>query len=169
MTSLITQANIPDVLVCPITKELMKDPVITNGGQTYERKAIEEWMRRQKTDPLTRDTITCLIPNFAVKNMCQEYRDTGKQNVSTTKPNVSTTNMSPAITVNAQYVTPEDVDVSTTNVSPPIVNAQYVTPEDVDKWWSIPIEVRVNVPDPRGEAPSHRYKYYCYSKQAWVL
>ena len=48
MTSLITQANIPDVLVCPITKELMKDPVITNGGQTYERKAIEEWMRRQK-------------------------------------------------------------------------------------------------------------------------
>ena len=101
--------------------------------------------------------------------MCQEYRDTGKQNVSTTKPNVSTTNMSPAITVNAQYVTPEDVDVSTTNVSPPIVNAQYVTPEDVDKWWSIPIEVRVNVPDPRGEAPSHRYKYYCYSKQAWVL
>lgn len=75
MTSLTAQTNIPDNLVCPITNELMKDPVITNGGQTYERNAIEEWMKRKKTDPLTRDPITCLIPNVSIRQMCQEYRE----------------------------------------------------------------------------------------------
>ena len=75
MTSLVTQPKIPEVLVCPITCELMKDPVITNGGQTYERDAIEKWMKRSNKDPLTRHEITCIIPNVSVRKMCQEYRE----------------------------------------------------------------------------------------------
>ena len=35
----------PDSFTCPITNdgELMKDPVSTRNGQTYERVAIEKW------------------------------------------------------------------------------------------------------------------------------
>ena len=33
----------PDYLLCPITGELMRDPVITTWGVTYERENIEEY------------------------------------------------------------------------------------------------------------------------------
>ena len=29
--------------LCPITQEVMDDPVITSDGHTYERVAIEQW------------------------------------------------------------------------------------------------------------------------------
>lgn len=33
----------PDAFCCPITKELMTDPVMTKDGHSYERHAIEQW------------------------------------------------------------------------------------------------------------------------------
>ena len=35
--------KIPSHLVCPITLELMNDPVVTCDGHCYERLAIELW------------------------------------------------------------------------------------------------------------------------------
>ena len=43
----------PDELCCPITLELFCDPVSTIRGQTYERKAIMDWLRKSATDPIT--------------------------------------------------------------------------------------------------------------------
>ena len=40
-------------LHCPITKQLMTDPVFTMDGQTYERSAIEEWLKTNDTSPAT--------------------------------------------------------------------------------------------------------------------
>ena len=37
---------------CPLTKELMVDPVIAGDGQTYERIAIEEWLRNYTISPV---------------------------------------------------------------------------------------------------------------------
>ena len=34
-----------DNLLCPITYEIMEDPVIAYDGHSYERKAIKEWYR----------------------------------------------------------------------------------------------------------------------------
>lgn len=78
MTSLITiqKQEIPTDLICPITGQLMKNPVITQNGQTYEKEAIEEWFTRKKTDPLTRMEInTHLIPNYSLRKICDEYRE----------------------------------------------------------------------------------------------
>lgn len=78
MTSLITKQKqeIPTDLICPITGQLMKNPVITENGQTYEKEAIEEWFTRKKTDPLTGMKInTHLIPNFLLRKICDEYRE----------------------------------------------------------------------------------------------
>ena len=36
-------ADIPDEFLCPVTREVMVNPVVTLAGHTYEREAIEEW------------------------------------------------------------------------------------------------------------------------------
>ena len=37
--------------MCTITGELMKEPVCTATGETYEREAIMQWFRTHKSDP----------------------------------------------------------------------------------------------------------------------
>jgi ankyrin repeat protein len=44
---------IPEEFLCPITRELMVDPVATSDGQIYERSAIEKWLKEHVTSPLT--------------------------------------------------------------------------------------------------------------------
>ena len=65
---------------CPITQELMRDPVVTADGQTYEREAIEKWLVLQQTrqlpgtSPLTGEPLahTNLVPNVALRVMIRE-------------------------------------------------------------------------------------------------
>jgi len=47
------EVHIKEELLCPITAELMLDPVFTADGQTYERGAIERWLEEHDTSPLT--------------------------------------------------------------------------------------------------------------------
>eukprot|EP00796_Vickermania_ingenoplastis_P006707 gene6707-4804_t len=51
---------------CPITHELMSDPVRTADGFTYDREAIELWLRHHWTSPLTNLPLhrRDLTPNF---------------------------------------------------------------------------------------------------------
>lgn len=43
-----------DEFSCPITRELMRDPVIAADGHTYDREAIEMWLRNHDTSPKVR-------------------------------------------------------------------------------------------------------------------
>lgn len=43
-----------DKYLCPITGDVMKDPVIAMDGYTYERTAIVEWLSRSGVSPMTR-------------------------------------------------------------------------------------------------------------------
>ncbi|CAF3848769.1 unnamed protein product, partial [Rotaria sordida] len=54
-----------DLLQCPITYELFHDPVLTPDGHTYERQAIEQWIRSHGTSPITRQPLSIeqLYPN----------------------------------------------------------------------------------------------------------
>ena len=47
----------PDFLVCPITQELMTDPVFTADGHTFERSAITAWLSNNDTNPMTGDNM----------------------------------------------------------------------------------------------------------------
>ena len=40
-------------LICPITMDLLLDPVFTCDGHTFERLAIERWFETHRTSPLT--------------------------------------------------------------------------------------------------------------------
>jgi hypothetical protein len=52
---------------CPISFELMKNPVITPSGHTVDRKAMEELIYRGFRDPFTRNGVwTSIIPNYAL-------------------------------------------------------------------------------------------------------
>ena len=43
----------PDEYVCPITAEIMSDPVCLSDGFTYERAAIAQWLESHNTSPRT--------------------------------------------------------------------------------------------------------------------
>ncbi len=38
--------------LCPITRKLMTDPVIDPDGNSYERSAIENWLKEYSTSPI---------------------------------------------------------------------------------------------------------------------
>ena len=60
----------PQEFYCPLTKRLMKDPVIDNDGNTYEREAIERWLRVQSSSPITNGHLSVdqLRPNRELKS-----------------------------------------------------------------------------------------------------
>eukprot|EP01084_Bolivina_argentea_P069358 126216_1 len=69
--------NIPEHYVCPITQELMTDPVIISSGHTFERTAIAEWFSDGNTiNPLTGQSLqnVDIKPNYALKEAIKEYR-----------------------------------------------------------------------------------------------
>ena len=67
--------EVPDEYICPITAEIMTDPVSTLDGFTYERAAITEWLRTKDTSPKTGATLESkiLIPNYLVRGMIRSF------------------------------------------------------------------------------------------------
>ncbi|GAB1609287.1 WD repeat, SAM and U-box domain-containing protein 1-like [Argonauta hians] len=68
--------ELPDEFLCPITRELMKDPVIASDGYTYERTAIESWLNKGTSrSPMTNILLPThqLIPNLTVKMMIHNH------------------------------------------------------------------------------------------------
>jgi hypothetical protein len=65
---------------CPITDDLMEDPVMCPEGQSFERAAIEDWLRISKTNPVTRNPLTkdMLFPNRALRDSIQLYKARGR-------------------------------------------------------------------------------------------
>ena len=69
----------PSQLVCPITRELMGDPVIASDGHTYEREAIKKHFEG-KVSPLSPMTGLRLnsqnvIPNISIRSLANEWRE----------------------------------------------------------------------------------------------
>jgi hypothetical protein len=94
----VARRNVDEDMLCPISCELMKDPVLAQDGHTYERCCIEQWFatgasladRTPKasplvagasTSPLTNDTITrALLPNIFARRKIAEFLDACRQN-----------------------------------------------------------------------------------------
>ncbi|KAF9621716.1 hypothetical protein IFM89_027414 [Coptis chinensis] len=69
----------PKDYICPITSQLLSDPVTLETGQTYERKAIQEWLQRGNTTcPITRQPLSAnALPktNYVLKRLITSWRD----------------------------------------------------------------------------------------------
>ncbi|XP_010471790.1 PREDICTED: U-box domain-containing protein 43 [Camelina sativa] len=74
--------NIYEAFICPLTKQVMHDPVTLENGQTFEREAIEIWFKecRENGQPLSCPitskelSVTDLSPSIALRNTIEEWR-----------------------------------------------------------------------------------------------
>jgi hypothetical protein len=69
-----------EAFVCPLTKQVMRDPVTLESGQTYERVAIERWLEecrengREPVCPITSQQVTAPAkPSIALRNTIEEW------------------------------------------------------------------------------------------------
>lgn len=70
--------EVPPYFVCPISLEIMKDPVIVSTGITYDRESIETWLfsGRNNTCPVTKQVLTDsdqLTPNITLRRLIQSW------------------------------------------------------------------------------------------------
>jgi hypothetical protein len=68
-------SNYPVEFECPITRDIMTDPVVDLEGHTYERSAIEAHLLRNRFSPMTRNPMRPedLHPNYALKSQIERY------------------------------------------------------------------------------------------------
>ncbi|WOH03663.1 hypothetical protein DCAR_0623062 [Daucus carota subsp. sativus] len=70
-----------DAFICPLTKQVMRDPVSLENGQTFDREAIEKWFKECKESgrklicpiTLTELRTTDLNPSIALRNTIEEW------------------------------------------------------------------------------------------------
>nr|GEW26040.1 U-box domain-containing protein 9 isoform X1 [Tanacetum cinerariifolium] len=66
----------PQEFRCPISKEIMRDPVILSTGQTYDRLFIQKWLKAgNRICPKTQQVLshTILTPNQLVRDMITQW------------------------------------------------------------------------------------------------
>ncbi|PIA61713.1 hypothetical protein AQUCO_00200004v1 [Aquilegia coerulea] len=66
----------PNDFICPLLKDLMEDPCVAGDGYTYDRKAIEVWLKENDKSPLTGLPLPSksLIPNYSLFSAIMEWR-----------------------------------------------------------------------------------------------
>eukprot|EP00727_Mastigamoeba_balamuthi_P010423 m51a1_g6002 putative wd sam and u-box domain-containing protein 1 isoform x2 (750) ;mRNA; r:22387-25819 len=68
----------PNEYVCPITMEMMGDPVVAPDGFTYEREAITHWLvHGKKTSPMTGQAMPPgpLVPTIALRSAIKAFKE----------------------------------------------------------------------------------------------
>ncbi|KAK9267483.1 hypothetical protein L1049_009909 [Liquidambar formosana] len=69
--------QLPDDFKCPISLEIMSDPVILSSGHTFDRSSIQRWLDSgHRTCPITKLPLPehpSLIPNHALRSLISNY------------------------------------------------------------------------------------------------
>ncbi|KAF0934614.1 hypothetical protein E2562_025696 [Oryza meyeriana var. granulata] len=71
------EGGAPSYFLCPILKEVMRDPQIAGDGFSYEAEAIREWLRSGRdTSPMTNLKLPRreLVPNHPLREAIHEWR-----------------------------------------------------------------------------------------------
>ncbi|BAF14436.2 U-box domain-containing protein 9 [Oryza sativa Japonica Group] len=69
-------AAVPALFLCPISSGIMRDPVVIESGQTYDRRSIQEWFSAgNQICPQTQQVLshTIVIPNHLVRTMISQW------------------------------------------------------------------------------------------------
>ena len=61
--------------ICPLTFEVFRDPVVASDGHTYERAAIERWVKINTTSPVTGRTLRLdfIVDNLALRSIIEQH------------------------------------------------------------------------------------------------
>ncbi|KAF5945993.1 hypothetical protein HYC85_016221 [Camellia sinensis] len=117
--------QIPADFCCPLSLELMTDPVIVASGQTYERASIRKWIDLGLiVCPKTRQTLTHtnLIPNYTVKQLIANWCETN--NVKLPDPMKSMSLNQPSLLAHAENIASKDP-----HILPHSRSNQHMSPE----------------------------------------
>lgn len=69
--------KIPDEYICPITMQIMQEPVILADGHMYEKSAIQKWFQTKNKSPLTNIVVdNKMIPCHCLKSLIQNFIQT---------------------------------------------------------------------------------------------
>ncbi|TVU28061.1 hypothetical protein EJB05_19569, partial [Eragrostis curvula] len=90
----------PHLFLCPISMELMDDPVTVSTGVTYDRRSIERWLLQygRATCPATMQPLASvdLTPNHTLKRVIDSWRDRGSPSPSASSSPSTSSLSSPA-------------------------------------------------------------------------
>ncbi|KNA26108.1 hypothetical protein SOVF_000450 [Spinacia oleracea] len=91
-----TELIVPNHFRCPISLDMMKDPVTLSTGISYDRESIEKWIEAGNiTCPMTNQVLRTLepIPNHTIRRMiqdwCVENRSQGVERIPTPRIPIS--------------------------------------------------------------------------------
>ena len=86
------EVEVPSAFCCPLSRDIMNEPVVFGDGFSYELAYISEWALENETSPLTRERVSnkIMIPNLTLKNMIKEYRE---KNPNISKKQEASTNL----------------------------------------------------------------------------
>ncbi|KAF8403380.1 hypothetical protein HHK36_011482 [Tetracentron sinense] len=93
------QVEVPHYFVCPISLQIMRDPVTISTGITYDRENIEIWIfsGKNNTCPVTKQALsdTNLTPNHTLRRLIQAWctlnASYGVERIPTPKPPIDKT------------------------------------------------------------------------------
>lgn len=68
-------SSAPRGFICPLTMEVMFDPVLDAEGNTYERSSLLKWLEHNQTSPVSRQPLNdrMIIANNAMRDTIHEY------------------------------------------------------------------------------------------------
>jgi GTPase SAR1 family protein len=107
---------------CPISHELMVDPVMTMDGHTYDREYITKWLTNNDTSPKTNELLVdkTLVSNHTLRNAIRESLENFQKRLDS-ETNITSQSLTPN-TLEAVELTPL--------VSESSNKAAYVIPSD---------------------------------------
>ncbi|KAF3500825.1 hypothetical protein F2Q69_00039975 [Brassica cretica] len=71
-----TPSGPPSHFICPLLKGLMNQPCVAADGYTYDREAIEDWLREKDTSPVTNLPLPNknLLANYTLYSAIMEWK-----------------------------------------------------------------------------------------------
>lgn len=94
------EIDVPSFFICPISLQMMKDPVTVSTGITYDRESIEKWLFSSKNNfvcPVTKQSLpdSDLTPNHTLRRLIQSWcimnASLGIERIPTPKPPINKT------------------------------------------------------------------------------
>ena len=66
-------ARARECMICPISYDILTDPVICSDGFSFQRGDIERWLRESRVSPMTGAALanTTLISNHSLKSIIE--------------------------------------------------------------------------------------------------
>ncbi|KAI9142715.1 hypothetical protein BKA69DRAFT_240339 [Paraphysoderma sedebokerense] len=153
--------EVPDYFVCPITLEIMKDPVISKCGHMFDREAIMKWMKGEYDPSKTTFSRNCpvchspiddssLSPCFPIKTAIEDHLNGNTVAVQETSKPITLTNK----LKDKLFKRSSSAAASSSSASPPASLSRKSEKKGLD-WNVFGIGLEAEIPSP-GSSSSRR-------------